>query len=183
MNEKSEKPPTTNRAGKVIRFGIAGGCLLLIFLWHAEDPPVLDMMQMRVTEGVYQCIPSPRGRSGAHIVDGVFYYEHFSYIFGIRPGLCFTELINHKVRMYYLAPQNATRRLALEVSDLKSGQIFGITKEKKFALYQDDDATKEWFYLSKLGLLLLALRLTCWNRIANFYQSLINRKSHQDIGL
>lgn len=182
MNEKPENQPTMSRVGKVFRYCVAGGCLLLILLWHAEDPPVLDMTQMQVTEGVYQCILYTGGKygpTGPHIVDGVTYYDRFSYFFGVHaPTPCFKELDGRKVRMYYLPQKKTNRNLSLEVIDLGSGRSFGISKEKMYALYQEEAESKWPFYLSKFGMLLLALRLTCWNWIANFYQKLMN-SSHR----
>jgi hypothetical protein len=140
---------------------------------------------MQVTEGVYQCIlldGGNYGKTGPHIVDGILYYGSFSYLWGIHaPGACFSGLNGHQVRMYYLAPPNATRRLALQVVDLKSRHIYGITKEKKYRLYQEEVASKKQFYASKLGLLLLALRLTCWSRIKALLQAIVTRLGPQGI--
>jgi hypothetical protein len=185
MSDKPEKPQTTSRIGRAIRYCAAAGCLLVILLWDAKEPPILDMAQMQVTEGLYNCIEHDSGKyskTGPHIVDGVLYYDTFSYIFGIRSaGICFSQWNGHRVRMYYLAPPNETRRLVLEVLDLESRRIYGIRKEKHFFLYQEQVANKWPFYLSKLGLLLLALRLTCWNTIRAFFQAIVTRFGPQSI--
>ncbi len=180
MNDKLFSSSWSARVGVTIRYSITVGCLWLIMFWQGEEPPVLDMSQMRVTEGVYQCILHTGGKygpTGPDIVDGVEYYRQFSYIFGIIASTpCTTELNGHIVRMYYLLPNNSNRRFALELIDLKSGRTVGATKNRRFAIYQHDVADKSWLYLSKLGLLLLALRLIFWGKLKNFLNFFLNRR-------
>ena len=194
MNGKSEKiycAHLLNRDLKIvslfrktIRYGIAVGCVGLVLFWSAKEPPVLDMKQMQVADGVYQCLLQAGGKrggpSGPDIVDGVIYHHDFSYIFGVHaPGACFRELNGRAIRITYLLPINIQQRLALEVLDIQSGRIFGIRKEQKFALYQQQVDNKFIFYLSKFGLILLALLLICGTRLnASFQQSLNKLKNH-----
>jgi hypothetical protein len=167
---------------KVMRYSVAAGCTSLILFWDAKDPLVLDMKQMQVTEGTYKCIWHSGGKygpTGPDVVDGVIYYTDFSYLFGLNaPTPCFKELTGHRVRMTYLISNEFERRLTLEVLDLQSGRIFGVTKEKNFALYQEQVESKLAFYLSKLGLLLLALRVTCWSRLKVLIQQLLSRANN-----
>lgn len=159
--QEAEAPP---KALRLIAYGVAAACVALIVFWHAVEAPEIDMKQMQMTVGLYDCVWYGGGRSGprgAHIVDGVPYYNNFTYFFGITPSLCIKELRGRIVRMYYLAPKNTTRRLTLELVDLKSGARWGLTQEQKYLAYENAIANKWIFYLSKLGLLLLALRLTC----------------------
>lgn len=172
-----------NLFDKTIRYGVTVVCVSLVVFWTAEEPPVLDMAQARVVEGIYNCVwhggGTRGGPSGAHIVDGQSYYDSFGYIFGVTPGLCSKELNNRKVRIVYLPSAKPTKPLALEVLDVQSESVIGITKERHFSFYQDQVDNKWTFYLSKIGLLLLALRMTCWDRIKTLFQQLfIRTKNH-----
>jgi hypothetical protein len=151
---------------KTIRYGVAIVCIGAVIFWDAKEPPVLDMKQMQISEGTYNCIwqnGSKSGTTGAHVVDGLIYYSSFSYIFGLAPGLCFKELDGRKVRIAYFNYGEPRRRLRLEIVDLESKRIFGASNEKMLSTYQTEIKTKLWFYLIKIGLLLLTLRLTCWS--------------------
>lgn len=169
---------------KTIRYSIAVACVGLVFFWNAKEPPLLDINQMQVTEGVYKCSWQEGGKrggpSGPDVVDGVIYYDHFSYLFGLHaPRACFRELTGHKVRISFLNPTNLQQRLTLEIFDIKSGRIFGVTKEQKFVFYKEQVKSKWIFYLCKFGLLLLALRVTFWDRLKTLFQQSFNRiKNH-----
>lgn len=159
-------PPWSSPFARGLRYALAAACLLALVLWRPAEPPEMDWRKVQVVEGRYQCVwrtGGSYGPSGVHMVDGVPYYGRFSHLFGISPGLCFKELDGRAVRLYFLPVNDASRRLTLEVSDLKTGQIFGVTKEQHFANHQRDVASMWPFYLSKAALLVLALRLTCWN--------------------
>lgn len=176
MSQQSDKSGIPTFLGRAFRHRIAGICVMLILFWHKAEPPALDMTKIQVTEGIYACSQFYRHGFGArkpNIVDSVVYYSRFSYIFGLRPSTsCFSELHGHKVRMYYLLANDKNQRIGLELVDLQSNRIFGITKEQHLALYQQDVADTFWFYSSKLGLLLLVLHLTLWSRVTALVQSL-----------
>jgi len=165
MKNKQSLPPWSSPFAWGLRYALAAACLLALVLWQPAEPPEMDWTKIRVAQGRYQCVwysGGKYGSSGPDVVDGVRYDTRFSYISGVLPGLCFKELDGRDVRLYFLPTKDPNRRLTLEVSDLRTGQIFGVTKERHFAIYQKDVASMWSFYLSKLGLLLLAVRLTCW---------------------
>lgn len=179
MTGDTRKPAKRGRIQETLRWIAAALCLCLALFWHGSEPPVLDMSRVQVAQGMYECIQYYGSGFGARkpdAVDGHIYRTSFSYIFGLTPTkTCFTSLHRRTVQVFYLPVDNNAERLLLQLTDVETGQIFGLSKERHLASYQRDVAERGWYYVTKLGLFLLALRLTIWNKVYRLTGALIRR--------
>jgi hypothetical protein len=175
MTNGTEKPRAWGKIEESIRYSVAIGCVVAIAFWRSAEPPVLDKKQIQAVQGQYRCIVQGGGKygsSGPDSVDGVPYYTSFSYLFGIHaPTACFRELDSREVRLEFLPQPKLNRHLFLGIVDIKTRQSYGAGTEKMFALYERQVDSVWPFYAVKLGLLLLALRLTFWQSLTNRVKS------------
>lgn len=164
---------------KLYRYVLATSCMTAVFLWKGAEPPVLDMSKLQVSEGVVNCKNSSGRRvTGSYKMDGIDYKRTFGYVFGIGSAVsCSKELNERRVRIYWLPIYNEKERLLMEILDVESGHIYGLTKEKNYILYKQEIENKTMLYLAKLGLILFSIYLIFWSQMQNIYLRL-RRKSN-----
>ena len=84
MGEKPEQTEVSFKPLKYIGYAIALACSALLVFWNAAEAPDIDIQQMQVTEGLYDCVWQGGGRSGftgAHLVAIIHHLANFAFIY------------------------------------------------------------------------------------------------------
>lgn len=160
-------------AMKLYRYALAVGCLIAALFWKGAEPPVLDMSKAQVSEGFAVCKnTSGRGIYGTYTMDSIKYVRAFGYVFGTGSGRtsCDTSINGHRTKIVWLPIYNNTERLILEVRNMDTNRIYGLTMEKKYELHKEDIEDKTWLYVSRIALFLLAIQFGFWERANKFHR-------------
>lgn len=165
-------------AMKLYRYALAVGCLIAALFWQGAEPPVLDMSKVQTSEGFAVCENSSgRGKYGEYKMDGIKYVRAFSYVFGTGAGgtSCNTSINGHRTKIVWLPIYNNTERLILEVRNMDTNRIYGLTMEKKYELHKESVEDKTWLYVAKFVLFVFALHLAFWDKAVAMHQWINNK--------
>lgn len=169
--------------GKAIRYGIAASCIGVVVLWRGAEPPVLDDKLVSMSSGIVKCKggPSNKAPGGTYVIDGIEYTGGFGYVLGFTGTSCDTRLIDQMGIVQWIPIDGGKRRLLLEIKNATTDVTYGLKREMKLSFFKREIKNKTMFYLTKAGLMLLALWLIAGSSIqAGFKKLRIQQNDKSD---
>lgn len=135
---------------KYLTFSIFYG--LFIFSWNGFSIPHFDYETIYSEIGIAKCDggPSNKANGGTYVVNDKKYVGQFSRLFGFSGTSCSSDLVGNTVEIRWIESTNPSSRVLVQIRDVKTQKIHGISAEKRLALYKHDENDYSGVWIVKI---------------------------------